>query len=136
MSSGIAVSDEVVEAFNQVKLGRKHRYAVLRINDDNTQVVVEKIEDASKTYEDFTGELPSDECRYGVVDYEYKTKDGRATSKMLFVVWAPDSARIKSKMLITSTKDAVKKKLVGIGVEVQATDFSELQPSEFADRLN
>lgn len=32
-------------------------------------------------------------------------------------------------MLITSTKDAVKKKLVGVGKEIQATDASEIDRS-------
>ena len=136
LNSGIEVNDEVVATFNDVKLGRKFRYALFKISDDFKHVVLEKKADASATYEDFTGELPADACRYGVVDYEYKSADGRATSKILFVVWAPDSAPIKSKMLITSTKDAVKKKLVGIGIEVQATDFSELQQESWADKLN
>ena len=133
--SGITVTDDVVTAYNELKLQHKNKYVIFRISDDNKEVIVEKYGGAG-TYADFTGELKATECRYGVVDYEYQTADGRSTSKILFVVWAPDSAPIKSKMLITSTKDAVKKKLVGIGIEVQATDFSELQPESFKDRLN
>jgi cofilin len=136
MASGIEVTDDVVQTYNEIKLGRKYRYVIFKISDDYTQVVQEKTGPTSETYEDFVGCLPSDECRYAIVDYDYKTADGRQSSKILFVVWAPDNAPIKAKMLITSTKDAVKKQLVGIGVEVQATDFSEISEEAFADKLN
>lgn len=48
---------------------------------------------------------------------------------------APDSARIKSKMLYASTKDALKKKLVGIGTEIQATDLSEIDYQTVFDKV-
>jgi Cofilin/tropomyosin-type actin-binding protein len=47
---------------------------------------------------------------------------------------APDTAKIKNKMLITSTKADVRKKLVGIGLEIQATDFSEIDLEEVTNR--
>jgi cofilin len=61
--------------------------------------------------------------------------DGSERNKILFIVWAPDSAKIKEKMLITSSKDAVKKKLVGIGKEIQATDASEIAYKEILDQV-
>lgn len=39
---------------------------------------------------------------------------------------APDTAKIKPKMLYASSKDALRKKLVGIATEIQATDLSEV----------
>lgn len=39
---------------------------------------------------------------------------------------APDSAKIKSKMLYTSSKADLRKKLVGVATEIQATDASEI----------
>jgi len=47
---------------------------------------------------------------------------------------APDSAPIKAKMMYTSTKDSIKKKLVGIQVEVQATDAAEISEDAVAER--
>jgi len=43
--------------------------------------------------------------------------DGTRT-KLVFVVWAPQSASIKQKMVSASSKDALKKKLDGIQVHV------------------
>lgn len=39
---------------------------------------------------------------------------------------APDNAKIKQKMLFASSKDALRKALVGIAVEIQGTDASEV----------
>ena len=39
---------------------------------------------------------------------------------------SPDSAKIKNKMLAASSKDALRRSLVGIQVEVQASDHSEV----------
>lgn len=39
---------------------------------------------------------------------------------------SPDDSKIKSKMLFASSKDALRKALVGISAEIQGTDFSEV----------
>ncbi len=79
-------------------------------------------------------ELPENECRYGIFDYEF-TDDGRAQSKILFVVWAPDTAKIKAKMLYASSKANFKKKLVGIGSEIQATDLAEIDEESVKEKV-
>ena len=129
MSSGIAVTDEVVTVFNDIKMGHKHKYAIFRINDDLTEVIIEKTSNDAD-WSNFTNELPPKGCRYIVYDLSFESADGGERSKILFIVWAPDSAKIKEKMLITSTKDNVKKKFVGIGKEIQATDMSEISLEE------
>ena len=39
---------------------------------------------------------------------------------------SPDDAKIKNKMLYASSKDALRRSLVGIAVEIQGTDLSEV----------
>mmetsp|Transcript_14262 Transcript_14262/g.19766 ORF Transcript_14262/g.19766 Transcript_14262/m.19766 type:complete len:139 (+) Transcript_14262:1498-1914(+) len=127
--SGIQVTDEVVNVYNEIKMGHKHKYALLRISDNLEEVIVEKTSN-EPDYATFVAELPKNDCRYAIYDLSFQSDDGGERSKILFVVWAPDSAKIKQKMLITSTKDSVKKKLVGIGKEIQATDLSEIALEE------
>jgi len=43
-----------------------------------------------------------------------------------FVLRAPDSAKVKAKMLYAGTKDTLKKSLQGLQVEVQGTDKGEV----------
>merc|ERR1711907_780046 len=128
MSSGIQVAQEVIDTFNDIKLSHKHRYVIFKRNADNTEVVIEKTAPTSATYDDFVADLPANECRYGIFDLEYSKSDADGVrQKIVFVVWAPDSAKIKDKMLTASSKDAVKKPLVGISTEIQATDPSEIE---------
>jgi len=43
---------------------------------------------------------------------------------------SPDEAKVKTKMLYASSKDAIRRSLVGIANEIQATDFSEVAYTE------
>jgi len=133
--SGIAIHDDCVNRFNELKLAHSYRYLVFKMSPDLTNVVLEKTSSASASWEEFESDLPKDDCRYGIFDFEYE-KDGGRRNKIVFVVWCPETSKIKSKMLYTSTKDSLKKKLVGIGCEVQATDASEIQYSEVLSRVD
>jgi cofilin len=133
--SGIAIHDDCVNRFNELKLAHSYRYLLFKMSPDLTNVVLEKTSSASASWEEFESDLPKDDCRYGIFDFEYE-KDGGRRNKIVFVVWCPETSKIKSKMLYTSTKDSLKKKLVGIGCEVQATDASEIQYSEVLSRVD
>ena len=134
MSSGVGVSDECIEKFQELKLGHKHQYIIFKLNDDNTEVIVEKTAEPGTSYDDFQGSLPPTDCRYAVYDFEYEV-DGGKRNKLVFAVWAPDSSKIKSKMLYASSKDNFRKKLVGIGTEIQATDASEIAHEEVLEKI-
>ena len=49
---------------------------------------------------------------------------------------SPDSAKVKSKMLYASSKDAIRKKLVGVANEIQATDAAEVSYDTVLDRVH
>merc|ERR1712130_1037427 len=71
-----------------------------------------------------------DDCRYGVFDFEYThqcqgTTEASKKEKLFLISWCPDSAKIKKKMLYSSSFDALKKCLVGVQKYIQATDESE-----------
>ena len=54
---------------------------------------------------------------------------GIGWSLMKDVIWrirSPDDAKIKQKMLFASSKDALRRSLVGIASEIQGTDYSEV----------
>jgi cofilin len=89
-------------------------------------IVIEKQGPREATYDDFVAELPDDECRYGLIDIEFESDDGRPTSKLVFISWNPDSAPIRLKMLYSGSKEALKSALTGVGIHINATDHSEL----------
>jgi cofilin len=88
--------------------------------------VIEKQGSIDKTYDDFVADLPEDDCRYGLIDLEFETDDGRPTSKLVFISWNPDTASIRPKMLYSGSKEAIKSALMGVGIHINATDHSEL----------
>jgi len=130
--SGIVVSDDVMNAFDEIKKKKLYRYVTFVIGDDKKSVIVGKKGARDTTYEAFAKEIlaqsPPSPC-YIVFDFEYQRDGGISTSKLLFIAWIPDNASVKPKMMYASTKDSVKAKIEGGLVEIQATDASELDPA-------
>ncbi|KAL4281432.1 hypothetical protein GQ457_03G013580 [Hibiscus cannabinus] len=130
----MAVDDECKLKFLELKARRIYRFIVFKINDQ--KVVVDKVGSPDETYEDFTAALPANECRYAVFDLDFTTSENCQKSKIFFIAWcqpflhsillAPDTSRVRSKMVYASTKDRFKRELDGIQVELQATDPSEM----------
>ncbi|KAL4574820.1 hypothetical protein LXL04_021659 [Taraxacum kok-saghyz] len=123
-ASGMAVDDECKLKFLELKAKRNYRYIVFKI--EQQQVNIEKLGGPSESYEDFTNSLPRDECRYAVFDFDFITDENCQKSKIFFIAWAPDTAKVRAKMVYASSKDRFKRELDGIQVELQATDPSEM----------
>ncbi|KAJ7600888.1 actin cross-linking [Mycena floridula] len=125
MSSGVNVDPDCVTKYNELKLGKKMQYIIFNLNSDNTAIIVEKTS-TSKDYEEFLTDLPETECRWAVYDFEFEKEGAGKRNKLCFYSWSPDDAKIKNKMVFASSKDALRKALVGISVDVQGTDSSEI----------
>ena len=54
-------------------------------------------------FQQLLDQLPADEPRYFVLDWDGVTKDGRQVSKIFFVSWVPDTCKAKTKMLYASS---------------------------------
>ncbi|XP_044487415.1 actin-depolymerizing factor 7 isoform X2 [Mangifera indica] len=123
-SSGMAVNDECKLKFLELKAKRSYRFIVFKIEDQ--QVTVEKLGQPTESYDDFTANLPVNECRYAVYDLDFITDENVQKSKIFFIAWSPDTSIIRSKMLYASSKDRFRRELDGVQVELQATDPSEM----------
>eukprot|EP01027_Heterolobosea_sp_BB2_P020795 GEZU01029704.1.p1 GENE.GEZU01029704.1~~GEZU01029704.1.p1 ORF type:complete len:139 (-),score=72.27 GEZU01029704.1:235-651(-) len=132
MSSGVGVNDECIQEYNLLKMNQKYRFILFKMNDSNTEIVVDTTS-TENDYDAFIKALPPADCRYVVYDFEFDT-DGGKRNKIVFLNWAPEKSKIKNKMLYAASKDAFKKKLVGLGLEVQATDLSEVARQEVLDK--
>jgi len=141
-SSGVAVSDECKSKFEDVKKGKKFRYVVYYIMDEKT-IQVESLGERDAKYDDFLNDLQKAgdaECRYGLYDFEYEhqcqgTTESSKKQKLFLMSWCPDSAKIKKKMLYSSSFDALKKSLVGVHKYIQATDSSEASQESVEKQL-
>ncbi|KAM3866828.1 cofilin-1 [Diretmus argenteus] len=86
-------------------------------------------------YLHFVEMLPADDCRYGLYDATYETKETKKED-LVFIFWAPESAPLKSKMIYASSKDAIKKKFTGIKHEWQVNGLEDIKDRRtLADKL-
>eukprot|EP01121_Diplochlamys_sp_Union-15-3_P009153 TRINITY_DN2475_c0_g1_i1.p1 TRINITY_DN2475_c0_g1~~TRINITY_DN2475_c0_g1_i1.p1 ORF type:complete len:162 (-),score=34.67 TRINITY_DN2475_c0_g1_i1:46-474(-) len=129
-TTGVEINDKCIAEFNDFKLKKKHRFIIFRVSDDLKSVVIEKTAEISKTYSDFIKELPKDDCRYAVFNFQYDQGAEGQRSKVIFLLWAPEGSKIKHKMVYAGTKDALKKALEGLQIEIQGTDLSEISEEE------
>ncbi|MER7224953.1 actin-binding ADF family protein [Streptomyces rubradiris] len=134
MSSGAAVNDRCVQEYQALKSEKKHRYVLFNLNADNTEIVVQKVS-SSPEYDDFIADLPETECRWAVYDFEFEKEGAGERSKLVFVSWLPDTAKVKQKMLFTASKEELRRSLVGIAVEVDCSDSSEVAYDSLLDKV-
>ncbi|MEU7148693.1 actin depolymerization factor/cofilin-like domain-containing protein [Streptomyces sp. NPDC045456] len=135
MASGIAVNDGCLQAFQEMKLDKRHKYVVFNLNRDNTEIIVEKVS-TSTDYDDFIADLPETECRWAVYNFEFEKEGAGKREKLTFVSWSPDTAKTKQKMLFASSEDALRRSLVGIAVDIHGTEVSEVAYESVLDKAS
>ncbi|KAH7157055.1 hypothetical protein EDB81DRAFT_788748 [Dactylonectria macrodidyma] len=136
--SGATVSQECISAYNELKLSKTLKYIVFKLSDNYKEIEVEHtskdadwedfrdklIKATSKNRAGVVGKGP----RYAVYDFEYQLASGDGTrNKIAFIAWSPDDAGIQPKMIYASSKEALKRSLTGIAVELQANDADDIE---------
>ncbi|KAH9980312.1 actin depolymerizing factor [Lactifluus volemus] len=133
MSSGVSPNPECLDRFQELKLKKTHKYIIFMLNKEKTEVIVEKTS-SSADYDDFLTCLPESECRWAVYDFGFENEEGAKRNKIIFYSWSPDTAKIKDKMVSASSRDALRRSFVGIALEVQGTDYSEVAHETVLDK--
>ncbi|KAL7276332.1 cofilin [Rhizina undulata] len=136
--SGVGLSADCIPAFEELKLGKtkETKYIIYKLSDDKKNIVVDKISN-NGDYQQFLSDLPEDECRYAIYDFEYELTNGEGKrSKICFYAWSPDNASVRNKMVYASSKVALSRALVGIHAEIQGTDFSEVAFETVLERVS
>eukprot|EP00099_Drosophila_melanogaster_P017354 NP_573321.1 uncharacterized protein Dmel_CG6873 [Drosophila melanogaster] len=132
MASGINLSRECQHVFEQIRKLKQHRYAVFVIQDER-EIKVEVLGVREANYDDFLADLQragSNQCRFAVYDYEYQhqcqgTLSTCLKEKLILMLWCPTLARIKDKMLYSSTFAVLKREFPGVQKCIQATEPEE-----------
>ena len=146
--SGVAVDDECVKVWQLLKT-KKIKCANFRLTPDYKKIIVEEGSIIPRNprdppnpeyFEKWTSSLPENECRYSCYDAEIGINLGAGVStgsrsKLVFVTWAPSTAKIKDKMVSASSKDAIKKKCDGIQIEWQLNDEQDYEPSAIIEDM-
>lgn len=151
-ASGVQVADEVCRIFYDMKvrkcstpeeIKKRKKAVIFCLSADKKCIVVEEgkeilVGDIGVTITDpfkhFVGMLPEKDCRYALYDASFETKESRK-EELMFFLWAPEQAPLKSKMIYASSKDAIKKKFPGIKHEYQANGPEDLNRNSIAEKL-
>jgi hypothetical protein len=141
-SSGISISPECISLTESMRVEKKIKWIVFKINNEGTEVVVEKSSE-NADWEQFREHLINAQHpnkkgvmgpgpRYAVYDFEWETASGEGTrGKLTFISWSPDDATPWPKMIYSSTKEALKRVLTGVSTDdLQVNDASDLEENE------
>jgi cofilin len=139
MASGVAVDPKVVSTFQSMVKERMYRGATFKINDTMTEVNVDKTFVASKgdpkaEWNEFKKAFPDSQCRYGAYDFTYMHQ-GASKTKILFVLWSSETAKVRSKMIYASSQEGVVNKLEGVQRQMQCVDEDELDYEVISKQL-
>eukprot|EP00193_Tetraselmis_chui_P008323 CAMPEP_0177766972 /NCGR_PEP_ID=MMETSP0491_2-20121128/8817_1 /TAXON_ID=63592 /ORGANISM="Tetraselmis chuii, Strain PLY429" /LENGTH=306 /DNA_ID=CAMNT_0019283437 /DNA_START=102 /DNA_END=1022 /DNA_ORIENTATION=- len=124
--SGYSVDSGSVDAFMAMKAKSSFPWVLYRIQ--SSQVVVDTI--GNGDYDDFLAALPPNNPRYAVYDFFLTSSEGRKLNKLVFVLWSPNGASVKDKMMYSSTKDFFKELLDGVSCDMHADDMSDIEEPE------
>jgi cofilin len=132
--SGVKLTNECQNVYQAIQKDKKFRYAIFKIDDSG--IVLDKTGERNNTYDQFLDDLQvkdgdNDDCRYAVYDYDYVQQaegtEASYRSKLFLMSWCPDSAKIKKKMIYSSSFDTLKKAFVGVHKVIQSNGADELE---------
>jgi len=132
--SGVEVDTQCKTVYDDVQAGKKHRYVTFKI--DNGKIRVDQIGERNATYDQFLEALKqkdgdNEDCRYAIYDFEYVVEsqgtEASFRTKVLLVLWCPDMAKIKKKMVYSASFDSLKKAFKGALQVIQANGEDEIE---------
>jgi cofilin len=126
VDANLQVHDDCLAAFSRLKMEKDLRYVIFKVHDQRT-VVVDRVGGLDSSFDQFRQEVPLHEPRFIVMDVELTNNDGLKLNKIIFIHWSPDAARGADKMVYASTKEALKRRFVGIFKDLQANVPEDLE---------
>lgn len=125
------MEDDCKIKYEDIQKRHKHRFVTFHI-ENNKEIKVDQVGERSATVGDFFDALKiaDKDCRYGVLDYEFTHEaEGTGASKrdaIVLIMYAPDTAAIKKKMIYAASFDTVKKAFNGVSVIMNVNEECDL----------
>ena len=136
MVSGIKTNEEVLSVYKLLKNDRKLKALTIKINDQTILEVEKQFERKGFNYDDFLNAFPSDDSRFGVIDFNYTTEDGRPQEKILFILWSPINAKPLKKMKYSTSVNAIVDGLGAIALTIQADSISDITRESLEQKVS
>ena len=135
MVSGIKTNEEVLSVYKLLKNDRKLKALTMKINDKTILEVEKTFERKGFNYDDFLSAFPNDDSRFGVIDCDFTTSDGRPQEKILFILWSPINAKALKKMKYSTSVNAIVDGLGAIALTIQADSISDISKESIDQKL-
>lgn len=139
MASGVAVNDKCISAVKGLVKERKYRGTVFKINDDMTEVQLDKTlspggKFPESDWKEVETYLPKEDCRYIVYDFTFEHQ-GTVKNRVLFILWSPEGSKVRSKMIYAASQEGFVNKLEGVQRQLQITDEDDLGYNDISKQL-
>lgn len=145
-SNGIGdfrIAGECLDAHAAIAGGRQ-RYVLLAFppicSNPPIRLTVLRRGLSSQNYDDFLAALPLDNACVAVYAFDLPATTRRGSvRKLMFMMWVPDCVSVRTKMVMASSKDWIKRTLAQAGkidMEVGGTDLSEVDYDSVLERVS
>ncbi|KAK2567089.1 Cofilin [Acropora cervicornis] len=115
-SSGVTVSEDCIQRFNEMKLNHKHSFLIMSVKGQK-QVEVDELGKQN---------TPEDNNEETFNTMRKKVLEQNEPKYIVFDFLCSDDCNVKKKMLHSSSEDAIKKAVTGVQIKIQANDSGEL----------
>jgi len=138
------LSDDVLETSRKMfKNKSESNWAIFKFEGDSN-LVLDSADDGSKEkftdcWNDFLNHLPSNEVRYGLTNFKYfNERDNIFREKLVFIMWVPEYALGREKMMLTVYSKDVQRQLsdnLGFQIKINADEFNELSYERVLNKI-
>ncbi len=109
---------------------KETRYIIIKCNDDQSSVELEKVGERDETFDQFVENMPKDEPRWAIFELHVDKDDGSTADKMVFFHYSPDTYFGSLKFFFAHAKDHVVHHFVGVNKSIQVNDHDEFDVNE------
>ncbi|XP_018415053.1 PREDICTED: destrin-like [Nanorana parkeri] len=140
MASGVQVDDSVTLLFQDMKLKKCGKKAVFfGFSSDEKYIVVQEgkeilSDDCANFFPRLKALFPENKCCYALLDIHYVTGESKKQD-LIFVMWAPEDAPIKEKLLFASSKPYLKQAFSGVNKQWELHSQDDLTVDQLAQKL-
>ncbi|KAE8601307.1 hypothetical protein XENTR_v10013625 [Xenopus tropicalis] len=141
MASGVRVDDCINLQFQEMKLRKSNKKAIFFcFTEDERFITLDKekeilVDQKGDFFQNLKALFPEKKCCYALVDVSFSTVES-AKEELLFIMWTPDCASIKQKMLYASSKSSLKQSLPGVTKQWEIQSREDLTLQQMAQKLS
>ncbi|XP_071996770.1 destrin [Engystomops pustulosus] len=141
MASGVQVDNSVTVLFEEMRLKKSGKKAAFfGFSPDEKFIVVQEGKEIlscerSNFFQRLKALLPENNCCYILMDLEYVTGESKKQD-LVFVMWCPEEAPIKKKLLYASSKSYMKQALPGVTKHWEMHNKEDFIVEQIAKKLS